>query len=81
MRIKVRRPARAALATAVGAAAVAAGAVGVTAASAHSTKGHAAASAPIQLLSGTGPQSLDPGLDYTTQGSEINWEVYTGLTT
>ena len=22
-----------------------------------------------------------PGLDYTTQGSEINWEVYTGLTT
>jgi peptide/nickel transport system substrate-binding protein len=81
VRIKVRRPARAALATAVGAAAVAAGAVGVTAASAHSTKGHAAASAPIQLLSGTGPQSLDPGLDYTTQGSEINWEVYTGLTT
>jgi peptide/nickel transport system substrate-binding protein len=81
VRIKVRRPARAALATAVGAAAVAAGAVGVTAASAHSTKGHAAASAPIQLLSGPGPQSLDPGLDYTTQGSEINWEVYTGLTT
>jgi peptide/nickel transport system substrate-binding protein len=81
VRINVRRPARAALATAVGAAAVAAGAVGVSAASAHSTKGHAAASAPIQLLSGTGPQSLDPGLDYTTQGSEINWEVYTGLTT
>ena len=81
MRINVRRPVRTALATAVGAAAVAAGAVGVTAASAQSTKAHAAAASPIQLLSGTGPQSLDPGLDYTTQGAEINWEVYTGLTT
>jgi peptide/nickel transport system substrate-binding protein len=42
---------------------------------------HAAAVPTITLLSGVGPQSLDPGLDYTTQGSEINWEVYTGLTT
>ena len=30
---------------------------------------------------GTFPQSLDPGKDYTTQGSETNWLVYTGLTT
>jgi len=30
---------------------------------------------------GTPPQSLDPGLDYTTQGEEVNWLVYTGLTT
>jgi peptide/nickel transport system substrate-binding protein len=30
---------------------------------------------------GTAPQSLDPGLDYTTQGAEINWLAYTGLTT
>jgi peptide/nickel transport system substrate-binding protein len=30
---------------------------------------------------GTYPQSLDPGLDYTTQGAEVNWLVYTGLTT
>jgi peptide/nickel transport system substrate-binding protein len=30
---------------------------------------------------GTPPQSLDPGLDYTTQGAEINWLAYTGLTT
>ena len=29
---------------------------------------------------GTFPQSLDPGLDYTTQGAETNWVVYTGLT-
>jgi peptide/nickel transport system substrate-binding protein len=44
-------------------------------------KGHAAAGTTVTLLSGPGPQSLDPGLDYTTQGSEINWVVYTGLTT
>ena len=42
----------------------------------------AAATAPtIKLVGGTFPQSLDPGLDYTTQGSEVNWIVYTGLTT
>jgi peptide/nickel transport system substrate-binding protein len=35
----------------------------------------------VQMVEGTFPQSLDPGLDYTTQGSEINWLVYTGLTT
>jgi peptide/nickel transport system substrate-binding protein len=34
----------------------------------------------VTLLMGTPPQSLDPGLDYTTQGSEVNWLVYTGLT-
>jgi peptide/nickel transport system substrate-binding protein len=40
----------------------------------------AAASSTVTMLMGTAPQSLDPGLDYTTQGSEINWLVYTGLT-
>ena len=45
------------------------------------SKGHVAQASTVTLLSGPGPQSLDPGLDYTTQGSEINWEVYTGLTT
>jgi peptide/nickel transport system substrate-binding protein len=35
----------------------------------------------VNMLQGTAPQSLDPGLDYTTQGSEVNWLVYTGLTT
>ena len=35
----------------------------------------------VTLLMGTPPQSLDPGKDYTTQGSEVNWLVYTGLTT
>ncbi len=51
-------------------------------ATAKTTKSHAAATTPmVTLLSGAGPQSLDPALDYTTQGSEINWLVYTGLTT
>jgi peptide/nickel transport system substrate-binding protein len=35
----------------------------------------------ITLLYGTAPQSLDPGMDYTTQGAEINWIAYTGLVT
>jgi peptide/nickel transport system substrate-binding protein len=53
-----------------------------TGASARTFKANAAASTPtISLVEGTAPQSLDPGLDYTTQGSEVNWLVYTGLTT
>jgi peptide/nickel transport system substrate-binding protein len=41
----------------------------------------AATGTTINMVGGTFPQSLDPGLDYTTQGSEVNWIVYTGLTT
>jgi peptide/nickel transport system substrate-binding protein len=37
--------------------------------------------ATVSMVMGTAPQSLDPGLDYTTQGEEVNWLVYTGLTT
>ncbi|MGH2844094.1 MAG: ABC transporter substrate-binding protein [Solirubrobacteraceae bacterium] len=33
------------------------------------------------MLFGSAPQSLDPALDYSYQGFEINWLVYTGLTT
>lgn len=40
----------------------------------------AAATPTLNWLMGTAPQSLDPGLDYTTQGSEFNSVVYTGLT-
>jgi peptide/nickel transport system substrate-binding protein len=65
---------------AVGIAAIAA-AIAASASAKATTKAKAAASTPVTLFSGPGPQSLDPGLDYTTQGSEINWEVYTGLTT
>jgi len=35
----------------------------------------------VTELMGSAPQSLDPGKDYTTQGAEPNWVVYTGLTT
>jgi peptide/nickel transport system substrate-binding protein len=35
----------------------------------------------VTLVAGTYPQSLDPQFDYTTQGAEINWLAYTGLTT
>jgi peptide/nickel transport system substrate-binding protein len=35
----------------------------------------------VTLVAGTFPQSLDPQMDYTTQGAEINWLAYTGLTT
>ena len=33
------------------------------------------------MVQGVYPQSLDPAKDYTTQGAEVNWLVYTGLTT
>jgi peptide/nickel transport system substrate-binding protein len=35
----------------------------------------------VTLLMGTAPQSLDPGMDYTTQGAEPNWISYLGLYT
>jgi peptide/nickel transport system substrate-binding protein len=35
----------------------------------------------VTIAAGVYPQSLDPQMDYTTQGSEINWLAYTGLTT
>jgi peptide/nickel transport system substrate-binding protein len=35
----------------------------------------------VNMLEGTFPQSLDPGKDYTSQGFEVNWIVYTGLMT
>ena len=80
MRNNLRRSTWSVLLAAVGIAAIAAAIA--ASASAKATKAKAAASTTtVDLLSGTGPQSLDPGLDYTTQGSEINWEVYTGLTT
>lgn len=52
--------------------------VAVVAANAY---GSSSTTGTVQMVMGTAPQSLDPGLDYTTQGSEVNWLVYTGLTT
>ena len=43
------------------------------AASSASSSGAAKTGGTITLLMGGAPQSLDPGMDYTTQGAEINW--------
>jgi peptide/nickel transport system substrate-binding protein len=51
-------------------------------ASSSKSKAHSAAAVPtITLLMGTAPDSLDPGMAYTTQGSEPDWISYTGLLT
>jgi peptide/nickel transport system substrate-binding protein len=58
-----------------------------TTSAASATTSTPASSAPaksggaVTFLYGVAPQSMDPGMDYTTQGAEINWVVYTGLTT
>ncbi len=78
MRNHLKRTTWSVILAAVGIAAIAA-AIAATATAKVTAK--AAAGTTVTLYSGPGPQSLDPGLDYTTQGSEINWEVYTGLTT
>jgi peptide/nickel transport system substrate-binding protein len=74
----LKRSAWSGILTLVGIAAIAT----VIATGASARTAHAAATpTTITLVEGTAPQSLDPGLDYTTQGSEVNWLVYTGLTT
>ena len=69
------------------AALVAALVVGACGSSSSTTSSSTSSTAPaksggtVNFLYGVAPQSLDPGLDYTTQGAEINWLAYTGLTT
>jgi peptide/nickel transport system substrate-binding protein len=48
---------------------------------AGSAYGSSSSTPTVTWLLGTAPQSLDPGLDYTTQGSEFHWVQYLGLTT
>ena len=55
-------------------------AAGTSSSTAAASSSASANGGTVSLLMGTAPQSLDPGLDYTTQGSEVNWLVYTGLT-
>ena len=57
------------------------GAAAVSALGGSSIAATASSTPTVQLVAGVFPQSLDPGLDYTTQGAETNWLVYTGLTT
>ena len=68
-------------------AAVALAACGSSSSSSPSSSSSAKTSTPaktggtISFVFPVAWQSLDPGLDYTTEGTEINWVVYTGLTT
>jgi len=56
-----------------------AGGSGASSSSSSGTSGGSASA--VSLVEGTYPQSLDPGKGYTTQDAEVNWLVYTGLTT
>jgi peptide/nickel transport system substrate-binding protein len=58
-----------------------AGVVAVIALGSSSAATASSSTPTVQMVAGVFPQSLDPGLDYTTQGEETNWLVYTGLTT
>jgi peptide/nickel transport system substrate-binding protein len=50
------------------------------ASSSGATSGAVKTGGTVTLLMGGAPQSLDPGMDYTTQGAEALWVTYTGLT-
>jgi peptide/nickel transport system substrate-binding protein len=52
-----------------------------TAASGGSPPASGGGTPTVNMVEGTFPQSLDPGKDYTSQGFEVNWIVYTGLMT
>jgi peptide/nickel transport system substrate-binding protein len=57
------------------------GGSGATGTGTSASGGSSGGGGTVTLLQGTAPQSLDPGKGYTTQDAEINWLVYTGLTT
>jgi peptide/nickel transport system substrate-binding protein len=58
-----------------------AGGSGATGTSTSASSGSGGGGGTATLLQGTAPQSLDPAKGYTTQDAEVNWLVYTGLTT
>ncbi len=78
MRNHLKRTTRSVALATVGVLAVATAAASTATAKAPAKA--AAATPTLNWVMGTAPQSLDPGLDYTTQGSEFNSVVYTGLT-
>jgi peptide/nickel transport system substrate-binding protein len=57
------------------------GSTGTTTSSSSSSSASTSSGGTINYVEGVFPQSLDPGFDYTTQGAQVNWLVYTGLTT
>jgi peptide/nickel transport system substrate-binding protein len=58
-----------------------AGGSGATGTGTSASGGSSGGGGTVTLLQGTAPQSLDPAKGYTTQDAEVNWLVYTGLTT
>jgi peptide/nickel transport system substrate-binding protein len=58
-----------------------AGASSSATSSTASSSSSSASGGTITLLEGTAPDSLDPGMGYTTQAAEADWIAYTGLTT
>jgi len=70
------------------ASALALGACGSSSSSSSSSSGSKSSSAAtgsssgaINVVVGTAPDSLDPGMGYTTQAAEADWLAYTGLMT
>ena len=84
--MKRYRRASAALVLAAAAASVLA-ACGSGSGNASQTRAHAGVTSSqsaggwVEMVAGAYPGSFDPAADDTTQGAEVNWLVYTGLTT
>jgi peptide/nickel transport system substrate-binding protein len=58
-----------------------AGGSGASSSAATSSGTSGGSGGTVNMVQGVYPQSLDPAKDYTTQGAETNWLVYTGLVT
>jgi peptide/nickel transport system substrate-binding protein len=56
-------------------------ACGSSSSSSSSSGGSGKTGGTATLVIGTAPQSLDPSLDFTTQGAEVHWLSYLGLYT
>ncbi len=57
------------------------GGLGACGSSSTSTSTSSGGTGPVTVLMGTAPDSLDPGLGFTTQSYEATWLTYTGLVT
>ena len=76
----MRRQLRAALivAAALGAATAVAACGGTSSSSSSGAKPAGKAGGTVTLVEGTFPQSLDPSIDFTTQGAEVHWLTHLG---
>jgi peptide/nickel transport system substrate-binding protein len=60
---------------------IAISACGSSSSSSSSSGGAPKSGGTVTLVQGTAPQSLDPSIDFTTQGAEMHWLSYLGLYT